>query len=66
MAKTSTITFDQFGGMQVDHVGFTGKACQDMTDKLVGGLGATVVKDTKKPEFNQTTRGGARATIGGK
>jgi hypothetical protein len=66
VAKTSLIKFDQAGNIQIDHTGFTGKACTKMTDELMAGIGAEIKKDVKKPEYNMVERNttGNRLTTG--
>jgi hypothetical protein len=58
MGTKTVLTFDQAGNMKVDATGFVGKACAETTEKLLKGLGAKTVEETKKPEFNQLARGG--------
>jgi hypothetical protein len=57
--KTTTITFDQSGGMMVDAQGFTGTQCEEATKALIGNIGAETKRDTKKPEYNM--RAGTKA-----
>ena len=53
MTKKTTMTFDTAGGIKVDAEGFTGKACQDTTDKLLATLSGGSRDESTKPEFSQ-------------
>lgn len=59
--KTTVLTFDQSGGLTVDHEGFVGTQCEEATKMLIGNLGAQVTRDVKKPEYNQTAQGRQQA-----
>lgn len=51
MAKV-TIRFDQFGQMNADAVGFSGRACEDATNTILAGI-ADEAGSVKKPEYNE-------------
>lgn len=55
--KQSVISFDQHGGMSIDHTGFQGKACVEATEALMKGLGGEIKAERKKPEMNAVTTG---------
>jgi hypothetical protein len=60
----TTITFDEFGGINIDHVGFQGTACLERTEQLTKGLMATKSSDIKKPEIHRATTGSVGARSG--
>lgn len=60
--KEHTLTFDQAGNVSVDAVGYVGRACEDVTKRLMRGMGADKTSERKKPEFHQAVSGKSGAT----
>jgi hypothetical protein len=52
MARVHKITFDQAGGIKVDATGYVGKACEEVTSKILAGLAADRSSDKKKNEYH--------------
>jgi hypothetical protein len=48
--KTILITFDELGNIEIEALGFKGKACEAATEKMIKALGVPVCTK-KKPEY---------------
>jgi hypothetical protein len=53
--KSIKITIDEDASIEVEAVGFKGKACEQATAALIKALGTTV-SSKKKPEYRQEER----------
>jgi len=55
--KTIEIIVDPKGKIEIDAIGFKGSSCKDATKEIERALGM-VEYSKKKPEYNQTVKGG--------
>jgi hypothetical protein len=51
MEERVTITIDDQGKIEFDTQGFTGKVCENVAEKIMLDLGATVTKSERKSSF---------------
>lgn len=56
MAKEIEFTIDEDGNVEIDLIGFEGKGCTEMSDKLIKALGHATFQQKKKEFYKPVVK----------